>query len=134
MSVEDFVYEKTTEGDFDFDFYVVYSQTECDDPYYPPYKNNIGNYKSKENAIKRARERFYEMAEEYTSAEDRKHGGVDSLYYIKGSYFEDSETEVGEDGEKKKRMNCNERLYVIYDKEEQAKVDARWEMMHMKMG
>jgi hypothetical protein len=134
MSVEDFVYEKITEGDFEFDFYVVYSQTECDDPYYPPYQTNIGNYKSKENAIKSARERFYKMAEEYTSAEDRKYGGVDNLYYIKGNYFEDSETEVGEDGEKKKRMRCNERLYVIYDKEEQAKVNARWEMMHKKIG
>lgn len=132
MSVDDFVYENIEDGDFDFDFYVVYMQTECDDPYYPPYKRDIGVYKSKENAIENTRQKFYKMAKGYTSTEDRKYGGVDAMFYIEGDYFKDRETISDENkvsGKKNKRQN-DKPLYIIYDKEEQAKIDARWERMH----
>jgi len=132
MSVDNFVYEEITEGDFDFDFYVVYMQTECDDPYYPPYKSDVGIYKSKENAIDSTRKKFYKMSERYTSAEGRKYGGVDATFYIEGAYFEDNATTTDENkvsGKKNKSKN-DKPLYVIYDKEEQAKIEARWETIH----
>lgn len=132
MAIEDFLYEEITEGVFDYDFYILYMQTECDDPYYPPYTRNIGIYKSKDKAIQNARKKFYKESENYTSIEDRKYGGVEGMFYIEGDYFEDSETNVDEDGVKKKRTRHNKPLYVIYDKYEQAKVDARWERMHGK--
>jgi len=134
MSIEDFLYEEITECDIDYDFYVLYMQTECDDPYYPPYNRNVGMFKSKEKAIAHARKSFYKMAEGYTSAKDRKYGGVEGMFYIEGGYFHDREDETDENGEKKKRRRFEKPLYVIYDKEEQAKADARWERMHGKTG
>jgi len=120
MGIEDFLYEEITEGEFDYDFYKIYSQHECDDPYYPPYTTDIGIYKSKENAIKYARDSFYSRAKDYVTPEDRKYGGVEGMYYIEGGYFDD---EV-------KINKCKKPLYIIYDKEEQAKVEARWKWMH----
>lgn len=134
MAIEDFLYEEVTECDIDYDFYVLYMQTECDDPYYPPYNRNVGMFKSKEKAIKHARESFYKMAEHCTNPEDRKYGGVEGMFYLEGDYFHDREDEIGEDGEKKKRKRFDKPLYVIYDKEEQAKVDARWDRMHGRRG
>jgi hypothetical protein len=134
MAIEDFLYEEVTECDIDYDFYVLYMQTECDDPYYPPYNRNVGMFKSKENAIKHARESFYKMAEHYTTPEDRKYGGVEGIFYLEGGYFHDHDDEVDENGEKKKRKRFDNPLYVIYDKEQQEKVDARWERMHGKTG
>lgn len=120
--MEDFICEKITEGEFDFDFYILYIQSQCDDPYYPPYNHNIGIYKSKEKAIERARKSFQNMAEGYKTLEDRKYGGVDSMLYIEGGYFEDSEYD--------KNTKNKKPLYIIYDKEEQEKIDARWNKMH----
>jgi hypothetical protein len=126
MKIEDFIYEETTEGDFNYDFYTVYSQCPCDDPYYPPYTNDIGIYKSKNNAIKRARDTFYRMAQYYTEPEDRKYGGVEGMFYVEGCYFNDADDEV-------KRNICaksDKPLYIIYDKEEQEKSDTRYKKMH----
>lgn len=134
MAIEDFLYEEVSECDVEFDFYVLYMQTECDDPYYPPYSRNVGMFKSKENAIKHARESFYKMAKGYTTPEDRKYGGVEGMFYIEGDYFNDRDDEMDENGDKKKRRRFDKPLYVIYDKEEQEKVDARWEKMHGKCG
>lgn len=140
MAIEDFLYEEVSECDVEFDFYVLYMQTECDDPYYPPYSRNVGMFKSKENAIKHARESFYKMAKDYITPEDRKYGGVEGMFYIEGDYFNDRDDEIDENGEngkngdKKKRRRFDKPLYVIYDKEEQEKVDARWEKMHGKRG
>lgn len=131
MSIGDFLYEEVNECDIDYDFYVLYMQTECEDPYYPPYNRNVGMFKSKENAISCARERFYKMAKDYTTAEDRKYGGVEGMFYLEGDYFDDIESEGGE---KKKRRNADKPLYVIYDKEEQAKADARWVRRRGKQG
>ena len=126
MGIEDFLYEELIEGEFDYDFYTVYSQSECDDPYYPPYTRDIGMYKSKENAIKRAKDTFYRMAEGCTESEDRKYGGVEGMYYIEGGFFDD-----GDDVEnRRKNVKTNKPLYIIYDKEEQAKVESRWKRMH----
>lgn len=133
MTIDDFLYEEVTDCDVEFDFYVLYMQTECEDPYYPPYNRDMGMFKSKENAIKYARESFYKMAKDCITPEDRKYGGVEGMFYIEGDYFKDSVDEIDENGEKKKRRNFNKPLYVIYDKEEQEKVDARWEKMHGKM-
>lgn len=130
MEVKDFIHEEITECDIDFDFYILYMQTECDDIYYPSYKTNIGIFKSKENAIEYTRKKFYKMAEKYTSSEDRKYGGVEGLFYIEGDYFEDNDVDRKETGEKKKK--CDKRLYIIYDKEEQDKINARWNKMHAK--
>lgn len=129
MAIEDFLYEEVKECDAEFDFYIVYIQHECDDPYYPPYKDSCGIYKSKENAIKYARESFYKMAENCITVEDRKYGGVEGMFYIEGDYFQDS------DGENKKCkvMGTERQVYIIYDKEEQKRVEARWEKMHGKM-
>lgn len=133
MSIEDFLHEEITEGAFDFDFYILYMETECDDPYYPPYTTNIGIYKSKENAIKSARGKFYRMAEHCITAEGRKYGGVESIFYIEGNYFEDRETEVGDVESKKKWKGKRDRqMYTIYDKEEEEKRSARWERMHKR--
>lgn len=134
MAIEDFLYETINECDIDYDYYVLYVQTECDDPYYPPYNRDVGMFKTKENAIAHARESFYKMAERYTTVEDRKYGGVESMFYLEGGYFHDTADEVDENGDKKKRRNADKPLYIIYDKEEQAKVDARWERMHGKKG
>lgn len=129
MVIEDFIYEELTEGEFDYDFYTVYSQSECDDPYYPPYTRDIGMYKSKENAIKRAKDTFYRMAEGRTEPEDRKYGGVEGMYYIEGGFFDDGDD--GDDVEnRRKNAKTNKPLYIIYDKEQQAKVEARWKRMH----
>lgn len=132
MSIYDFIYEEVTACDIDYDFYILYMRTECDDPYYPHYERNVGIFKSKEKAIAHARKSFYKMAEGYTSDEDRKYGGVEGMLYLKGSYFNDREDEVDENGDKNKRRNFDKPLYVIYDKEEQTKVDARWKRMHGK--
>lgn len=133
MAIEDFLYEEVTDCDVEFDFYVLYMQTECDDPYYPPYNRNIGMFKSKENAIKHAKESFYKMAKGCTTPEERKYGGVEGMFYIEGDYFKDSVDEIDENGDNKKRRRFDKPLYVIYDKEEQEKVDARWERMHGKI-
>jgi len=149
MGIEDFIYEEIKDCDLDFDFYIVYIQHECDDPYYPPYKDSIGIYKSKENAIKRARESFYKTAKGYTTAEDRKYGGVNVMLYIEGDYFKDSENEgecdkgseneggcdenTIDNGEKKnghKYKRVERQVYIIYDKEEQERIDTRWRKMH----
>lgn len=130
MAIEDFLYESITEGEFDFDFYILYLQRECDDPYYPPYKDDIGMYKSKEKAIEDARKKFYKRAKDYVTPEARKYGGVSELYYIEGGYFQDNESRLDENGVKKKRKFIDKPLYIIYDKEEQNKVGARWERMH----
>jgi len=128
MAIEDFLYEYVAEGEFDYDFYIVYLQTECDDPYYPPYNNNIGIFKSKENAIAYTRKSFYDCAENYTSVERRKYGGVPQKFYIEGKYYKDSDGDV----EIKRKVNHDEPLYIIYDKEEQDKIDARCDRMHGK--
>jgi len=133
MAIEDFLYEEVTECDIDYDFYVLYMQTECEDPYYPPYNTNVGMFKSKVKAIAYARERFYKMSQGLTSAEERKYGGVEGMFYLEGDYFHDRE-EVDENGNKKKIRRFDKPLYVIYDKEEKDKVDARWERMHGKSG
>lgn len=126
MGIEDFIYEEMVEGEFDYDFYTAYSQIKCDDPYYPPYTRDIGMYKSKENAIKRAKDTFYRMAKRCTKPEDRKYGGVEGMYYIEGGFFDD-----GDDVEnRRKNAKTNKPLYIIYDKEEQAKAEARWKWMH----
>lgn len=136
MSIEDFLHEEITEGEFDFDFYILYMETECDDSYYAPYTTNIGIYKSKENAIKSARGKFYKMAEHRITADQRKYGGVEGIYYIEGNYFEDREPEVGQDEvgdeaiKKKWKGTCDRQMYTIYDKEEEGKRSARWERMH----
>lgn len=132
MAIEDFLYEEVNECDVDYDYYVLYMQTECDDPYYPPYNRDVGMFKSKEKAIAHARESFYKMAEGCKSDEDRKYGGVEGLFYLEGGFFKDSEVELN--GEKRKKGSGDKPLYVIYDKEEQDKVDARWERMHGKRG
>ena len=147
MAIEDFLYEEVKECDSDFDFYIVYNQHECEDHYYPPYKDSIGIYKSKENAIKRARESFYKMAKGCTSAEDRKYRGVDGMLYIEGGYFEDGEVDgdggEGEKDENGKAKNKNRKgmgseserqVYIIYDKEEQEKINARHERMNNMIG
>ena len=131
MAIDDFLYEEVNECDIDYDYYVLYMQTECDDPYYPPYNRDVGMFKSKEKAIAHARESFYKMAKGCTSAEDRKYGGVEGLFYLEGGFFKDSHVEMN--GGKRKRGFDDKPLYVIYDKEHQEKVDARWEKMHGKM-
>jgi hypothetical protein len=135
MAIEDFLYEEVKECDADFDFYVLYMQTECDDPYYPPYNRDVGMFKSKENAIKRARDSFYKMAKGCITAEDRKYGGVESMFYVEGGYFHDSEASNvdGEKNKKRKGMGSDILVYIIYDKEEQKRVETRWEKMHGKM-
>jgi len=132
MSIEDFLHEEITEGEFDFDFYILYMETECEDPYYPPYTTNIGIYKSKENAIKSARGKFYKISEHCITSEDRKYGGVEGIFYIEGNYFEDRQPEVGECEESKKKWKGkrDRQVYIIYDKEEEGKKSARWERMH----
>jgi hypothetical protein len=134
MAIEDFLYEEVKECDADFDFYVLYMQTECDDPYYPPYNRDVGMFKSKENAINYARDSFYKMAEGCITAEDRKYGGVEGMFYVEGGYFQDSEASNvdGEKNKKRKRMGSDIPVYIIYDKEEQKRVEARWEKMHGK--
>lgn len=129
MPIEDFLYEETMEDGVDYDFYTIYSQNECDDPYYPPYTTDIGIYKSRENAIKRARDSFYRIAEEYTEPEDRKYGGVEGMYYIEGGYFDDEDVDE-ETKQKRYAKRSKKPLYIIYDKEHQAKVEARWKRMH----
>lgn len=118
----DFIHEEITECDIQFDFYILYMQTECDDPYYPPYNRNIAMFKSKEKAIEYARKKFYQMAEKIMTIEQRKYRGVEGMLYIEGDYFEDNDD--------KNTLKNNEPLYVIYDKHEQDKIDARWERMH----
>ena len=132
MSIEDFLHEEITEGEFDFDFYILYMETECEDPYYAPYTTNIGIYKSKENAIKSARGKFYRMAEDRITADQRKYGGVEGIFYIEGNYFEDREPEVGDGEESKKKWKGkrDRQMYTIYDKEEEGKRSARWERTH----
>ena len=136
MPIEDFLHEEITEGEFDFDFYILYMQTECDDPYYAPYTTNIGIYKSKENAIKSARGKFYKMAEDRITSDQRKYGGVEGIFYIEGNYFKDRGSEVGQDEvgdeERKKKWKGkrDRQMYTIYDKEEEGKRSARWERMH----
>lgn len=136
MPIEDFLHEEITEGEFDFDFYILYMETECDDPYYAPYTTNIGIYKSKENAIKSAREKFYRIAEHYITPEDRKYGGIERIFYIEGNYFEDRAPEVGKDevgneeSKNKWKGKRDRQMYTIYDKEEEGKRSARWERMH----
>ena len=129
MSVKYFMFEMVTEIDIEFDFYIVYMQTECDDPYYPPYVSNVGTYKSKANAIQSARKRFFKRAEDYTITDDHKYRGVECLYYVEGGYFDDREDCSGE---KRLGKNKSSIVYRIYDKEEQDKCDARWDKMHGK--
>jgi len=131
----DFIYEEIAEGEFDFDFYILYMQTECDDPYYPPYNRNIGIFKSKDYAIQDARKRFYKMTDHFKTPEDRKYGGVEGMFYIEGGYFNDNMSVNKTVLDKPKPVSLSHKpLYMIYDKEEQERVDARWERMHGKRG
>jgi len=137
MSIEDFLYEHTeeSESEFDFDFYNIYMQRDCDDPYYPPYNDIIGVYKYKENAIKSAKERFYKYAKDYVTEEERKYGGVEVVFYVDGGYFEDRE-DNGEnnyednDTKKSKKRHSNKPIYIIYDKDEEAIKNARLKKMN----
>jgi hypothetical protein len=51
------------------------------------------------------------------------------MFYIEGGYFYDNKETNG----KNKNIGNDKPLYVIYDKEEQAKIEARWERMHGKI-
>lgn len=124
MELNDFIYEEINECDIIFDYYIIYMENECDDPYYPPYTTDIGVFKSKDKAIQYARESFNKIAKDYSTSDDRKYGGVESKFYIEGKYFEDSERKI--------KNNSNKPVYVIYDKEEQTKINARWNKMHGK--
>jgi hypothetical protein len=61
--------------------YLVYSQRECDDPYYPPYQTMIGIYKSKEKAIEYARQ-SYNKLKKYMSNND--------CYYVEEHTLDDN--------------------------------------------
>jgi len=61
-------------------FYIVISQSACDDPYYPPYRDTIGTYKSKEKAIERAR---------LSRKKTKKHSSPGDCYYVEEHTFDD---------------------------------------------
>ena len=61
-------------------FYVVIAQRACDDPYYPPYADTIGTYKSKEKAIERAR---------LCRKKTKKYSSPDDCYYVEEHTFDD---------------------------------------------
>lgn len=64
-------------------FYIVIAQRQCDDPYYAPYNDPIGYYKSKELAIESAR-RYRKRTKKYSSSQD--------CYYVQECYFHDNDT------------------------------------------
>ena len=41
--------------------YLVTAQRECDDPYYRPYQDVIGVYRTRDNAVRRAKEAYENM-------------------------------------------------------------------------
>jgi len=61
-------------------FYIVISQTACDDPYYPPHRDTIGTYKSKEKAIEYAR---------LSRKKTKKHSSPGDCYYVTEHIFDD---------------------------------------------
>lgn len=93
-----------------FDFYIIYMQHPCDDPYYPPYVRNVGVFKSKELAIEKAKssfDHFRDTARKYNCK-------TEELFYVEGDYYEDTNV-IMEDRIKGKN---NRQVFIIYDETE----------------
>jgi len=72
-------------------FYIVFSQTDCDDSYYRPYVTVVRIFKSKEKAIQEAK---------YLRKRTKKYSSPDDCYYVEEYTFDDD----------KKHVSCNQNI------------------------
>lgn len=106
-------------------FYIVFSQRDCDDPYYPPYADVIRVYKSKEKAIEHAR-RIRKRTKKYSRPED--------CYYVEEYEFQDEDHDIfkdysssddddNNDNENYKKYKEDMKKYYYYGEDEEKYFD-----------